>query len=320
MSATSRADRAPLLAFTSGDPAGIGPETVLGALRSGKLKGLCRPLLVGEASVWRRAGWRPGQAPLLDTGLGLGAPAYGRPSRDSGKASFSAVRLAARLAARGLVAGVVTAPISKQAWSMAAVPFTDHTDYLRAETGTDSAQMVIAAPEAGVWTVLATRHIPLRDVPRRLTTDAVLSAASALHEALRRLGRPAPRLGLCALNPHAGEEGLIGGEERSVLAPAAAAARRRGIRLSDPIPADTAWRRHLEGKFDGLVTLYHDQALIPLKAVAGLSGVNWTAGLPFIRTSPAHGTGFDRAGRGLADPAGTVAAAALAARLARAQK
>lgn len=253
---------------------------------------------------------------MLDTGLGLEAPAHGKVCRDAGKASFAAVRLAVRLAARGLVAGVVTAPISKKAWSMAGVPFKDHTDYLRAETRQDAAQMIIAAPAVGVWTVLATRHVPLREVPRRLNAACVAAAAEALHEALRQLGRRRPNLGLCALNPHAGEEGLIGDEERRVLRPAAAAARRRGIRLSDPIPADTAWRQHLTGGFDGLVTLYHDQALIPLKAVAGHSGVNWTAGLPFIRVSPAHGTGFDLAGRGRADPSGTVAAAALAARLA----
>lgn len=317
MSGTSRAERSslPVLAFTSGDPAGIGPQTVLAALRSGGLAGICRPLLVGEASVWRRAGLRAGQAPVLDTSLGLAAPAHGKASRDSGRASFAALRLAVRLAARGLVAGIVTAPISKKAWSLAGVPFTDHTEYLRAETGRDG-QMVICAPEKGIWTVLATRHIPLRQVPGRLGRAEVLGAAKALDAALRRLGIKKPRLALCALNPHAGEGGLLGGEERDVLAPAAAAARRTGLRLGGPIPADNAWRQHLEGRYDGLVTLYHDQALIPLKAAAGLGGINWTAGLPFVRTSPAHGTGFDIAGRGLADPCATLAAARLAARLA----
>lgn len=310
MSAIPRLER-PVLAFTSGDPAGIGPEVVLGALRSGALARLCRPLLIGEGAVWRRAGWRPDLAPILDTGLGLPPPAYGRPSRASGEASFSAVRLAARLAARRLIGGVVTAPISKKAWGLAGVPFKDHTEFLRKETGCQ-AEMVLGVPSRGIWCALATRHIALRDVPKELSASGVLSAAFSLSTALRRLGARRPRLGLCALNPHAGEEGLLGGEEKRVLAPAAAAARRQGLDLAGPIAADTAWRWHLEGRLDGVVALYHDQALIPLKAAAGLSGINWTAGLPFARTSPAHGTGFDIAGFGRADFSATFAAAGLA--------
>lgn len=304
----------PVLAFTSGDPAGIGPEVVLKSLREGSLSHFCRPLLVGEKSVWLRAGWRPGRAVLLDTGLGLPLPAYGKPSRISGQASFAAVRLAVRLAQRRLVDGVVTAPISKSAWALAGSGFQDHTEFLRAETGFD-AEMILAAPERGLWCALATRHLPLRRVAGTLSRAGVLSAARALHGALRRLGLRRPRLGLCALNPHAGEEGLLGGEEKRILSPAAAAARRLGIRLEGPVAADSAWRLHGEGRFDGLVALYHDQALIPLKAAAGLSGVNWTAGLPFVRTSPAHGTGFDIAGSGRADASATVAAARLALRL-----
>jgi 4-hydroxythreonine-4-phosphate dehydrogenase len=224
------------------------------------------------------------------------------------------VRLAARLAARRLVDGLVTAPISKKAWGMAGVPFKDHTEFLREETGRD-AEMILGVPARGIWCVLATRHIPLRDVPGKLSVPAVLSAARALSSFLRRLGDGRPRLGLCALNPHAGEEGLLGWEEDRVLAPASAAARRQGLDLAGPIAADTAWRWHLAGRLDGLVALYHDQALIPLKAAAGLSGINWTAGLPFVRVSPAHGTGFDIAGLGRADCSATLAAAQLAVRL-----
>jgi len=310
---TSRPSR-PLLAFTCGDPSGIGPQAVVSALRQPGLAGSCRPLLVGERAVWLRAGWRPGQTPIWDTGLGLQAPPFGRDTRAGGACSFAAVAAAVRLARRGLVDAVVTAPISKRAWSLAGVPYRDHTEYLRSATGAD-AQMILAAPQRGLWCVLATRHIPLARVPGALSAAGVRAAARVLHEALRRLAPSRPRLLLCALNPHAGEGGLLGDEERRILGPAVRAARREGLDLSGPLPADSAWRRHVQGDCDGLVCLYHDQAMIGLKAAAGLAVVNWTAGLPFVRVSPGHGTAFDLAGRGRPDPAPTASAALLAARL-----
>ncbi|MDD5628426.1 MAG: 4-hydroxythreonine-4-phosphate dehydrogenase PdxA [Elusimicrobia bacterium] len=313
MKGTCRRSR-PVLAFTSGDPSGIGPEAVLGALRGGSLARACRPVLVGEASVWHRAGWRPGAIPLRDTGLGLRPPAYGRADAAGGAMSFAAVAEAVRLAARGLADAVVTAPISKEAWALAGVPYRDHTEYLRSATGAD-AQMILAAPQRGLWCVLATRHIPLAGVPSALSGAKVLSAARVLWEALRKTGVKRPRLVLCGLNPHAGEGGLLGHEERRVLIPAVRSARRAGVDLSGPLPADAAWRHHAAGGCYGLVCLYHDQAMIGLKAAAGLGVVNWTAGLPFVRVSPGHGTGPDIAGRGLADPSATLEASSLAVRL-----
>ena len=177
--------------------------------------------------------------------------------------------------------------------------------------------MILGLPSRGLWCSLATRHLPLNEAVSRLDAVAVVSAARALDAALQRLGKPRPRLALCGLNPHAGEGGLIGGEELSILAPAAEELRREGLRLDGPLPADSAWRLHIEGVYDGLVCLYHDQALIPLKAVGGLSGVNWTLGLPFVRTSPAHGTAWEAARTGLIDPSATIEAARLAARLIR---
>lgn len=275
----------------------------------------CRPLLVGEPSVWRRAGWRPSLAPLHDTSLGERAPAFGAASALTGKLSYASLVAATRLAARKVVAGVVTAPISKAAWDAAGVPYRDHTSFLERETGSPGTEMVLGLPEKDLWCVLATRHVPLAEAPRLLTPGRVAAAARALDIALRRLGRAKPRLGLCALNPHGGEGGLLGDEERRVLAPALRLC--GGLDLAGPIPADAAWRLHSEGGLDGLVCLYHDQALIPLKVAGGLSGVNWTVGIPFVRVSPAHGTAFDAAGKGKADASGTEASALLAARLAR---
>jgi 4-hydroxythreonine-4-phosphate dehydrogenase len=210
---------------------------------------------------------------------------------------------------------LVTAPISKQAWALAGVAFRDHTEYLRSVTGSD-AQMILACPERGLWCVLATRHVPLRRVCGALSADRVLAAAGALHRALSRITRRRPRLVLCGLNPHAGEGGRLGSEEGRILAPAVLRARRLGWDLSGPLPADSAWRLHVRGGCDGLVCLYHDQALIGLKTAAGLDVVNWTADLPFVRVSPGHGTAWDAAGTARIDAGATRAAAALAVRLA----
>jgi len=309
----------PVVAFTCGDPCGVGPQIVVSALRQGRLARFCRPLLVGETAVWRRCGWRPGAVPVWSTGLALQPPPFGRVTKAGGTMSFAAVETAVRLAGRGLVDALVTAPVCKAAWSLAGVPYRDHTEYLRAATGSD-AQMILAAPARNLWCVLATRHIPLARVSGALTAAKVLAAARVLHGALRRLGLRRPRLVLCGLNPHAGEGGLLGREEGRILAPAARSARREGLDLSGPLPADAAWRLHAQGGCAGLVCLYHDQALIGLKAAAGPGVVNWTAGLPFVRVSPGHGTAFDKAGTGRADPAATIEAALLAIRLLRRRK
>ena len=193
--------------------------------------------------------------------------------------------------------------------------FTDHTERLARCSLTGKAEMVLGIPSREVWCALATRHLPLKDAVRRLDHQAVVDCAVALNAALKKLSTRRPRLALCALNPHAGEGGLIGSEEESLLKPAARAAKRFGLLLDGPLPADTAWRLHVEGKYDGVVCLYHDQALIPLKTLGGLTGVNWTVGLPFVRTSPAHGTAWDAARVGKIDSSATIEAARLAAGL-----
>ena len=214
------------------------------------------------------------------------------------------------LVARGLAGGIVTAPISKASWSQAGYHWRDHTERLADFAGKPDAQMVLGVPSRGLWCAIATRHVPLKEVPRKLNARSVAACAELLDSALRKLGRRKPRVALCALNPHAGEGGLIGTEERDFLAPLAAR-----LNIAGPLPADSAWRLHASGVYDGLVCLYHDQALIPLKALGGLAGVNWTVGLPFVRTSPAHGTAYDAAAAGRLDPAAAIESARLAARL-----
>lgn len=309
MSATSPR-RSKTLAFTCGDPAGVGARGALASIRAGALSGGVTPVLVGEASVWLRAGWRPSDGPIRDTGLGLGALRPGRPTVLGGKISAASFEESLRLIALGLAGGVVTAPISKTGWSQAGYPWRDHTERLADFAGKPDAQMVLGVPSLDLWCATATRHVPIKDVARALNARSIAACAETLAEALRTLGRRKPRLALCALNPHAGEDGLIGTEERDMLAPLA-----RRLKLAGPVPADSAWRLHATGVYDGLVCLYHDQALIPLKALGGLGGVNWTVGLPFVRTSPAHGTAYDAAAAGRLDPAAAIESARLAARL-----
>ncbi len=311
MSATSPRPSLPkVLAFTCGDPAGVGAKGALASVRAGALGPGVSPVFVGEASVWRKAGWRPADGPVRDTALGLPVPKPGRPTADCGRISAASFEESLNLIARGLAGGVVTAPISKTGWSGAGYAWRDHTARLADFAGRPDAQMVLGVPSRGLWCATATRHLPLRAVPGALRARDIASCARDLAEALRLLGKRKPRLALCALNPHAGEDGLIGTEERDFLAPLA-----KRLRLDGPVPADSAWRLHAEGAYDGLVCLYHDQALIPLKALGGLAGVNWTAGLPFVRTSPAHGTAYDAAAAGRLDPAAAVESARLASKL-----
>lgn len=289
-----------------GDPAGIGPEIALAASRAPAVKRICRPILVGSRNVFAGAGWRAGDAPCLGGSSARRRP--GRPDREGAKASFDAVEIAVKLARRGLVSGIVTAPIAKTAWRGAGIPFDDHTGYLARVCGSpEAAMMLMSGP---LRTVTVTRHLPLSKVASRLKKGEIIIAGGLLRLALRRLGVRRARVALCALNPHGGEEEMFGDEERRILAPAA-----RAGRLAGPVPADSAWALHRAGAYDGLISLYHDQALIPLKVFDRRRIVNWTLGVPLVRTSPGHGTAFDIAGRRRADACAMIEAALLAARL-----
>ncbi|MFH2202961.1 MAG: 4-hydroxythreonine-4-phosphate dehydrogenase PdxA [Elusimicrobiota bacterium] len=304
----------PTLAFIAGDPGGIGPEIAVKAMRERAVRRACRPVAVGPRAVFLRAGWRPGLAPLVDWGTRGRFPH--RPTAAGGRLSYEIFRRCMHLSARGIIDGMVTGPVSKEAWRQAGTAQPDQTALICAETGAPETGMMLLGD--GLRAVLVTRHIPLRRVARALDAAAIGKAARQACRAIRELlGVSRPHMGLCALNPHAGEGGLIGDEERSLLAPAAAGLRRRGLRCAGPLPADAAWAAHAAGRFDVLLALYHDQAMVPLKLRAGRSVVNWTIGAPVLRTAPGHGTAYDIAGRGTADPAGMIAAALLAAKIAR---
>jgi 4-phospho-D-threonate 3-dehydrogenase / 4-phospho-D-erythronate 3-dehydrogenase len=286
--------RLPRIALTVGDPAGIGPEIVERALRLPVVREACEPVVYGPPSTDRFA---PGVL-----------------SAEAGRAAYDAVVRAVDDARHGRVDAVVTAPINKEAWALAGLPWRGHTDLLAHLTGARRVAMMFYSRPLRV--VLATVHVALGDVPKLVTRDGLVDLVRLVASELPRFGFPDPHLGLAGLNPHAGEHGVIGHEDDDVLAPAVDACRAEGIRIDGPLPADTLFVRAVRGEFDAVVACYHDQGLVPVKMVAFGQAVNVTLGIPIIRTSVDHGTAFDIAGKGKADPGSLVEAILLAARLA----
>jgi 4-hydroxythreonine-4-phosphate dehydrogenase len=322
--------RAPAIALTLGDPCGIGPEIVLKACADprldsrlrGRLRVVGDPLLLAtEAS--RLALPMPAHVDPVRIPESLPADALPRGQVDArgGEAAWRCVVRAARLALAGEVCAVVTAPLSKQAMQAAGHLYPGHTELLAELAGGADVRMMLANPE--LRTVLVSIHLPLREAIECITSENVFSTIAITHFALERAGIHRPRIAVAGLNPHAGEGGSFGSEEQDSIAPAIARARDRGIDASGPYPPDTVFMR-ARGlrEFDVVIAMYHDQGLIPVKYLGLDAGVNITIGLPFVRTSPDHGTAFDIAGqpgpdgRGLADPSSLIAAIEQAARLA----
>lgn len=302
--------------MTLGDPAGVGPEVVAAATAALlEERADLRLLLVGPRGV----------ADVIAAGHGERVEALtqerftaarGAPSAESGRAALAALMAAIAEAQSGAVEALVTAPLSKHAIAMAGSTDRGHTWILARELGVGPVAMAFLGEKLRV--VLATDHVPLRQLFVDLTPARIVEVAELLAEALRRWRRlERPRLALAGLNPHAGEEGLLGNEEERWLQPAVVAARQRGLDLSSPLPADSLFRRAYDGEFDGVVALYHDQGLAPVKMLGLGSTVNVTLGLKVPRTSPDHGTAFDRVGGGGIRADGMIAALRLAAELAR---
>jgi len=287
----------PRIGITAGDPAGIGPEIAVKVAEDPEIRRLCEPVVYGPSS----------EADVARFERGRVTPAAGR-------AAYDAIVSAVADARSGAIDAIATAPINKEAFAEAGIPWPGHTDLLAHLTGARRVAMMFYADALRV--VLATVHVPLRDVPSVLTQARLEDTIDLTASELPRFGHPSPRLAVAGLNPHAGEHGLLGREEDEVLGPAIAACARRGIDVRGPFPADTLFNRAMKGEFDAVVACYHDQGLIPVKLVAFGRAVNVTLGLPIIRTSVDHGTAFDIAGRGLADPSSLIEAVRLAARLA----
>ena len=320
------------LAITMGDPSGIGPEIVAKTLLA--RADLRHNVVVGDPAVLAKAIARFGSGLRLneidtvadakpDGSLNVLAssrvetpPPLGTVSAVSGRLAYDAIVAAIDLARSGAVAGIVTAPIHKEALAQAGLSYPGHTEILADRGGAMRVAMMLANDD--IRTVLVTIHCSLADAIRRADFPAQMSAIRLAHQGGRTLGIAHPRIAVAGLNPHAGEGGLFGDEEIRIIAPAIAAARAEGINASGPWPGDTVFMQARNGRFDVVVAQYHDQGLIPVKYLGLEKGVNITLGLSFIRTSPDHGTAFDIAGQGIADPGSLETAIDYACRLARA--
>jgi 4-hydroxythreonine-4-phosphate dehydrogenase len=287
----------PVIAITAGDPAGIGPEIAQKAADDPRVRDVCEPVIYGS----------PGGSPFQPGVL----------SAEAGRAAYDAIRTAVRDAMDGRVSAIATAPVNKLGFARAGLPWKGHTDLLAELTHSPRVAMMFWSEPLKV--VLATVHVPLTEVPRLLTRDRLGGIIDLTAQEIPRFGIRRPRIALAGLNPHAGEDGVLGSEETDVLRPAVEEAKARGIAIEGPFPGDTVFGRATRGEFDVVIACYHDQGLIPVKLLAFGRAVNVTLGLPIVRTSVDHGTAFDIAGKGIADPSSMIEAVLLAARLSKPQ-
>lgn len=319
------------LGLTLGDVTGIGPEVAVKALVAISHSAAVQHLLIGDFAVvqsacekagvpiprrvasiqdWKTdsvAVWQP-QEESLSSQLPTG-------STEAALAAVDWLREGALACLRGELSGLVTAPVSKEAILKAGIPFVGQTEYLTALSGNPpTGMMLLGTDDRGRWlrVLLATTHHPLREVVDQLSSECIRQSIELAVRACRQLKLPLARIAVCGLNPHAGEGGRMGTEELEIISPAVRQCQSEGLDVKGPFPADTLFHQVYRGDYDVVVAMYHDQGLVPLKMVAFDSGVNWTVGLPFVRTSPDHGTAYDIVGKGVANPSSMVAAIHLA--------
>lgn len=319
------------LAITMGDPGGVGPEIIVRAVTSTEVRGCCTPVVIGDHIVMEEAlrlvnaslklriietpeesSPAPNVIELVDLRL-LTDFEKGKATSEGGKACAGYIRKAVELGLAKKVEGLVTAPISKEALKMAGMKWPGHTEMLAELTHTDNFAMMLTGGPLRV--ILVTIHTSLRSVPDKISKDSVLKTIRLAKKACDMLGIQGPRIAVAGMNPHAGEAGIFGDEEAKEIAPAIEEAKREGIPASGPFPPDTVFHKAYGEEFDIVVCMYHDQGLIPLKMIAFETGVNMTVGMPIIRTSPDHGTAYDIAWKGRANPSSMIEAIKLASRL-----
>lgn len=361
----------PIIAITSGDVAGIGPEIVMRTVRDARVLNSCRPAVVGHPELLTRAArldptvgelhcvtlpadvddrdrmeatlasLPPAAVPIINPCSDdvLSAPPS-EVSAVAGHAAFQCLTVAAQLALSGAVDGIATAPLNKEALSLAGHCYPGHTEILASLCGVDDYAMMLHLPESklqsfrqllnseaaepdphgcGLSIAHVTLHTSIASVPTQLTERSIVATTMLMRSFLRRLGSPRQSIGVAALNPHAGEHGLFGDEEATLISPAVQTAAEQGCRVVGPLPADSLIRQAMAGEFDGVIAMYHDQGHIPVKLIGVDSAINITLGLPIVRTSPTHGTAFDRAWNLHASvkPDGMIEALMMAAALSR---
>ncbi|MGH7397112.1 MAG: 4-hydroxythreonine-4-phosphate dehydrogenase PdxA [Candidatus Rokuibacteriota bacterium] len=342
--------RVPVLGITMGDPAGVGPEITAKALARPEVAASCRPVVIGDRSVMAATltllgspltlhavasvedcEFKPGRLECLDlANVDVASLPRAAVSAQAGRAAYAYIETGVRLCQDGKIDGIVTAPVNKEALAAAGVQHSGHTEILARLTGTKDFAMLLMGKELRV--IHVTTHVALRRVPDLVTRERVGRVIRLAQQTIDRLGdglgRPRARIAVCGLNPHAGEDGLFGDEEKTQITPAIEDARRDGLDVHGPLPADTLFSRARGGEFDIVVAMYHDQGHVPVKTLGftydeargtwtGLSGVNVTVGLPFLRVSVDHGTAFDRAWKGIANPESMLEAIEVAVRMLR---
>lgn len=303
----------PRLAITIGDPAGIGPEIVRKALSERSIYSVCRPVVIGGRRFIDNLPFLERRFPVRFIDVpSAGSVKPGKLSAAAGRAAYSYIMKGVSLVQSGEADALVTAPVSKEAIVRAGMPFTGHTELLASLAKVKTYAMLMVAGD--YRSVMVTRHMPVNRLSGALKSRDIVSTALQTAGFLERhAGLRRPKLAVMSLNPHAGEGGLIGREEIRVIRPAVVMLRKKGINVDGPLPPDSAWLKMINGKYDLLVAMYHDQTMIGLKCLAPEKIVNVTAGLPFVRTSPGHGTAFDIAGKGIADARSMIEAITLAA-------
>lgn len=319
------------IAITMGDPGGVGPEIIIKALSSAEIRDLCIPVVIGDRVVIEEtlslldlplklriikspeeAGAEPGTIELIDMRM-LNKFWGGKPSAEGGRACAGYIKKAADLALDKKVDAVVTAPISKEALKMAGMKWPGHTEMLADITNTKDYAMMLAGGPLKV--ILVTIHTSLKSVPEMITRERVLKTIRLAKKACGMMEIENPEIAVAGLNPHAGEAGIFGDEEIREIIPAIEDAKKEGMQVTGPLPPDTVFHKAYKGEFDVVACMYHDQGLIPLKMLAFEQGVNVTVGLPIIRTSPDHGTAYDIAWKGIANPSSMIEAIKMAVRL-----
>jgi len=309
----------PTIGITMGDPNGIGPEIIVKALSCAEVQGLCETVVFGNTEIIQAAANNSGLKTNIKvedcSNFGKDDLKPGMVDRKAGQASLDYINTAVNSALAKEIDAIVTAPISKESTHLAGSVYPGHTEMLKDLTGAQEAIMMF---EGGRFKVmLVTIHTTLSEVPGLITKDRVLSTIQITHDSLINLFKISePKIVACGLNPHAGESGAFGDEEINHIIPAVKEAREAGINIEGPLPADTLFYYANQGKWDAVVAMYHDQGLIPFKMVSFNEGVNITLGLPIIRTSPDHGTAYDIAWKGKADPSSMIAAIKAATQLA----
>ena len=329
---------APKIVITMGDPAGVGPEVIVKALSLPEIYQICQPVVIGDAKVLEsnlEFSKSPGSQgglrlnPIKDIGkarfnygivdlfdldnIDIDRLRPGRVDPMCGKATLEYIKKGIEIIQGGGAKGMVTAPLCKKSMEEAGFSYPGHTELLAELTGTRDFAMMFVGGNLRV--VLVTRHLPLKEVASSLSKEKILLTIRLGVQAMKAFGIDLPRVGVCALNPHAGEWGVLGKEEIETIIPAIEEAKKEGINISGPFPGDKTFYDTAGGRYDLAIAMYHDQGQVPIKLLSYTKSVNVTLGLPFVRTSPCHGTGFDIAGQNKANPQSFIEAIKLAAKL-----